>query len=92
MKKILQELYHGKVFGQERNTYETDEAKEKIRSERRYFKFVLSEKDFARFEALEALHKEHSIRKREEIYANAFRLGVMLMCAVFMNDGEEDLK
>jgi len=88
MKKILQELYHGKVFGQERKTYETDEAKEKIRSERRYFAFVLSEKDFARFEALEALHKEHNTRKREEIYANAFRLGVMLMCAVFMSDDE----
>jgi len=88
MKKILRELYHGKVFGQEK-TYETDEAKEKIRSERRYFASVLSEKNFARFEALEALHKEHNIRKREEIYANAFRLGVMLMCAVFMNEEAE---
>jgi len=88
MKKILHELYHGRVLGQERTAYETDEAREKIRSERRHFAFILSDEDFARFEALEALHKEHHTRRREEIYENAFRLGVLLMCAVFTNHEE----
>jgi len=90
MKNLLHKLYHSQALGQERATYETDEAREKIRSERRHFAFVLSEEDFKRFEALEALHKEHHTRRREEIYENAFRLGVTLMCAVFMYGGGGD--
>ena len=93
MKKILHDLYHGRIPGWDSSTSmnaETDATSEKIRSERRYFASIMSVKDFERFKSLEALHGEGHARRYRNTYENAFRLGVMLMCAVFMNDDGED--
>jgi len=92
MKKILHDLYLGRIPGWDsyiQMNSETDETREKIRSERRYFASIMSAKDFERFEALEALHGEGHARRYKNTYTNAFKLGVMLMCAVFMNDDQE---
>ena len=91
MKNILNELQHGRIPGWDSRintrSLETDAIWEKIKAEKHYFSAVLSKSDFERFEKLNSLHKEiHAIRYKK-IYENAFRLGVMLICAVFM--GEE---
>jgi len=57
---------------------ETDEVREKIRSERRYFASVMSAEDFERFKSLESLHGEgHKIRY-SNTFISAFNLGVTL--------------
>ena len=57
---------------------ETDETREKIRCERRYFSSIMSAEDFERFKALEALHGEgHKIRYNN-MFIRAFNLGVTL--------------
>ena len=91
MKKILHDLYHGRIPGWDSRicmNSETDEIREKIRSERRYFASILSAEDFERFKDWEALHREGHARRYMNTYTEAFKLGVMLMCAVFMNDEE----
>jgi len=65
---------------------ETDEMREKIRSERRYFASILSAKDFERFEKLDALHGEGHAIRYENTYINAFKLGALLMCAIFSDN------
>ena len=90
MKNILHDLHNGRIPGWDSRAYfnsETDETREKIRSERRYFASILSAKDFERFEQLEALHGEGHARRYANTYSSAFRIGVMLMCAVFMGEG-----
>jgi len=91
MKKLLQKLYHGRIPGwdSQAHTTETDENREKIQAERRYLMGIMSPKAHASFKKLEALHAQSHARRYENTYTNAFRLGVMLMCAVFMNGDEE---
>jgi len=88
MKKILHDLHHGRIPGWDSisSITETDEFREKTLSERRYFASIMSAEDFERFKAWEALHREGHARRYRNIYTEAFKLGVMLMCAVFMND------
>ena len=63
---------------------ETDEAREKIRGERRYFASIMSAEDFERFKDLEALHGEgHKIRY-SNMFIRAFNLGVTL--TAILND------
>ena len=92
MKKILHDLYHGRIPGWDSaiSTTKNDETREKMLSERQYFASIMSAEDFERFKALEALHRECHERRYRNTYTNAFRLGVMLMCAVFMNDEGAD--
>ena len=92
MTKILHELYHGRLPRGDRsvNGPQLDVTREKILSERRYFASIMSGEDFERFKALEALHRECHDRRYRDTYTNAFKLGVMLMCAVFMNDDIND--
>jgi len=93
MKKILHDLYLGRIPGWDSRISmisETDEARQKIRSERRYFKSILSAEDYERFEALDALHGEGHARRYKSTYTNAFKLGVRLMCAVFMDDAYDE--
>jgi len=94
MKKILHDLYHGRIPGWDSrihsvNDAKSDEFREKTLAERRYLASVLSPKDFERFKTFESLHSKAHARRYHNIYINAFKLGVMLMCAVFMDDGEE---
>ena len=90
MNKMIQDLRHGRIPGWDKQVYsaETDEEREKIRSERQYFASIMSEKDFERFRQLETLHAEGHARRYANTYASAFKLGVMLMCAVF-TDGDD---
>ena len=91
MTKILHDLYHGRFPRGDRsgNTPQIDATREKILNERRYFASVMSDENFERFKALEALHRECHDRRYRNAYTNAFKLGVMLMCALFMNDDED---
>ena len=95
MKKILHDLYHGRIPGWDSsismNSF-TDETRKKTLSERQYFASILSAEDFERFKSLEATHNESHTRRYRNTYTSAFKLGVMLMCAVFMNDDEENRK
>ena len=90
MNKLLQDLYYGRIPGWDSqvHTTETEEDRQKILSERRYFTSLLSAKDLDRYKKLEALHTKSHARRYENTYINAFKLGIMLMCAVFANDGD----
>jgi len=89
MKNILHELYNGRIPGwdsQAHSNIDNDAFYEKVSSENRYFSTIMSKKDFERFKKLHKLHKEnHAIRYRN-VYTKAFRLGVMLMFAVFTGE------
>jgi len=93
MKNILNELYRGRIPGwdsQAHSNNDTNAFHEKLSSERQYFASIMSKKDFQRFRELEKFHKDsHKIRYKN-VYMNAFRLGVMLMCAVFTGEGLEE--
>ena len=90
MNKLLQELYHGRIPGWDSqvHTTPTDETRERILSERRYFTSKMSDKDLERYKKMEALYAECHARRYENVYINAFKLGVLLMCAVF-TDGND---
>jgi len=91
MNKLLQALYHGRIPGWDSqiHTTEIEELRKKILHERKCFTGDLSPKNLARYEKLEALHAESHAKRYENVYINAFRLGVMLMCAVFTDDNKE---
>ena len=92
MNKLLQALYHGRIPGWDSqvHTTEIEELRKKILHERKCFTGDLSPKNLERYKKLEALYAESHARRYENVYTNAFRLGVMLMCAVFANgDGAE---
>ena len=96
MKKLLRELYHGRIPGWDSQIHskpqpQLDEITKKIQRERKHFKNIMSERNFEKFKALEELHAQSHAIRYENAYTNAFRLGAMLMCAVFMNgDGDDD--
>ena len=91
MKKIIHDLYRGRLPGWDnsRSNTESDETREKIVSARKHLISILPADALERFKTLEALHNETHARRYRNTYMKAFRLGVMLMCAVFMNDDEE---
>jgi len=88
MNKMLQNLYHGRIPGWDSQVHfdETDEYRKETQRERKYLLSIMSPKAVESFKKLEALHNESHTRRYENTYINAFRLGVLLMCAVFMND------
>jgi len=93
MKNLLHELYHGRIPGWDSQIYsksELEEITQKIQRERKHFKNIMSERNFDKFRELEALHAESHAIRYEYVYTNAFRLGVMLMCAVFMGGDGTD--
>jgi len=93
MKNILHELYYGRIPGWDsaaHSSFDSNAFHERLSSERQYFASIMSKKDFARFRELEKFHKDsHKIRYRN-VYMNAFRLGAMLMSAVFTGEGLEN--
>ena len=93
MNKMLEKLYHGRIPGWDSQIHynETDEFRQQSLKERKYLLSIMSPKAVESFKKLEALHSESHARRYENTYINAFRLGVLLMCAVFMNENEEDL-
>ena len=89
MKNILHELFHGRVFGRSGHdpaNPKTDELTQKIKREQQYFASIMSDANFKRFKKLGHLHcKRHSLQYMDT-FVNAFKLGAMLMCEVFMGD------
>jgi len=90
MKNLLHELYKGRIPGWDSQVHspESDEILKMIRHERKHFKNIMSDRNFEKFKELEALHGEFHARHYENVYTSAFKLGVMLMCAVFMSEQE----
>ena len=92
MNKILLDLYWGRVSATERKTTFTDEEVaiyKEIEEERQYFSFSMSAADYERLEAYE--NRLDKVREISDIstFNYAFRLGVMLMHAVFMGEVTE---
>lgn len=93
MKNILHSLCHGRVPGWHKSSSADAKSKiltQKIESERAYFASVLSAEDFKKFRKLEKLHKKYNSIKYIDTYINAFKMGAMLMCAVFGGENEND--
>ena len=91
MRAIFTSLYSGDFSAFERKVPRTAENKalyKKIDSETRYFTQKMSFDDVQRFQQLENLFLESSNYEQEEAFAYGFRLATMLICAVFVGDGE----
>jgi len=88
MNKVLQDLYHGRIPGWDSQVH-TEECRKKIVDERKHLMSLMSPKAVESFKKLEALHYECHAKGYENNYANAFKMGVLLMCAVFSGDGDE---
>ena len=88
MKKLLHELYKGRIPGWDSQVHstETDENRQKALDERKYLLSIMSPKAVESFRKLETLHYENHAQRYENVYTNAFRLGVLLMCAVFTSN------
>ena len=91
MNETLKDLYFERMSKSRAHiTPEENDIHKKIQTERRYFSEVLSESDKQRLNELEALHGQlHSF---EDMYTFkcAFRMGVMMMCDVFMGEETEE--
>ena len=92
MNKLLQALYHGRIPGWDSQIHsaKTDEHHERILNERKYYTSKMSHAELERYKKLEALYAECHARRYENVYINAFKLGVMLMCAVFTDDDDKE--
>jgi len=96
MNNILQELYFGNVPGWERHANSSAEEQavnKNIDAEKRYFSGVMSEEDCKRLTALDDMYRRSNSFENMRTFNSAFRLGVMLMCDVFMGEvkNEESL-
>lgn len=91
MRSILHDFYNGRFTAWERRLIRTAEnisINNKVEDEKRYFMHKMSLDDCQRFEALESLYSHSSDYEQEDAFAYGFKLGTMLMCAVFMGEGE----
>jgi len=89
MRNILHDLYNGKFSAWERRPVRTEESKalnRKIEDEKRYFMQKMSLDDCQRFEALEAMYCQVSDFEQADAFAYGFRLAIMLILSVFMED------
>ncbi|MCL2851883.1 MAG: hypothetical protein FWE20_02440 [Defluviitaleaceae bacterium] len=94
-KNILRSLFNGEFSAWERRPIRTEENKtvhRKIEDENRYFIQKMSIDDGERFQKLENLYTYSNEFEQEDAFAYGFRLAAMLMCAVFMSDGEPTSK
>jgi len=95
LSEILSQLYFGHVPGWESHAHSTAEQRavnEKIDTEMKYFSGLMSasEDDCKRLDAFDDLYKQSCSIENMHSFKFAFRLGVLLMCAVFMGeDGAE---
>jgi hypothetical protein len=91
MSDILIDLYYGRISGWERHRLRTTEEKtvnRKIEAEKRYFIEKMSLDDCKRFQELENLYTQAHGFDEIDAYRYGFKLGVMLMSAVFTGEGE----
>ena len=90
MRNILQDLYFGRLSGWERRPSRTAEFKainRKIAAEKTYFTEQMSVDDCERFEALENLYTQSHQADEADAFCLGFRLGAMIIGAVFMDEG-----
>jgi hypothetical protein len=93
MRKILNDLYHGRYNAWEHRPSRTDETRainQKIEDEKRYFSQKMSLDDFQRLQALENLYTEANNFEQVNAFTYGFKLGTMLMCDVFMDENESN--
>ena len=93
LKDILHKLYFGQVSRWEcraNRSVEENNIENKIKSEKKYFKETLSDEDYKRLNELESFQSD--IRGFEDMrtFNYAFRMGAMLMCAVFFGEEAEN--
>jgi len=92
MENILHSLCNGHLPGWHRHRSGIEKTKaltQKIEKEQQYFASILSDDDFKRFKKLDHLHGKRNAIKYMDTYINAFKMGAMLMCAVFMGEESE---
>ena len=92
MKNILHELYFGRVSRWERRVNRTAEemaVENKIQAEKKHFSQVFSDENYKRLNELEKLYGQFRDFEDMRTFNYAFRLGAMLMCAVFSEEDEE---
>ena len=90
MKDILHQLYYGRISGWERRPVRTPAeiaVNKNIEAEKRYFETKMSNDDFQRLQALENLYMQAHEYDEIDTYTYGFKMGVMLMCTVFADDG-----
>jgi len=69
-------------------TEENKAINHKIEDEKRHFIQKMSIDDCERFQKLENLYSHSNEFEQEDAFAYGFKLATMLICAVFMSDGE----
>jgi len=92
MKNILHELYFGRVSRWERRVNRTNEelaVENKIQNEKKHFSQILSDEEYKRLNELEKLYGQFRDFDDMRTFHYAFRLGVMIMFAVFSGEDEE---
>jgi len=87
MNKVLQDLYRGRIPGWDSQIHSTgtEEIRKKTLVERKRLMSLMSPKAVESFKRFEALHYEYHAQRYENVYTNTFKMGVLLMCAVFMS-------
>ena len=93
MSSILEDIYNGRVSRWEQRVNRTAEetaVENQIQAEKKYFEKTMTADDYKRLNELETLYGEFRSFDDMRTFKYAFRLGVMIMCAVFI--GEEDEK
>jgi len=91
MKNILHDLYDGRFCAYERQPVRTAEniaTHRKIEDEKRYFIQKMSLDDCKRFEELECLYMQTNDFEQKDAFSYGFKLGTMLMCAVFTDENK----
>ena len=91
MRRVFNDLYHGRFRAWERRPHRTEENKavnRKIEDEKRYFIQKMSIDDCQRFQALEDLYTQASDFEQIDAFACGFKQGAIIMCAIFMNEDE----
>jgi len=90
-RNILHNLYNGEFKAWERRPVRTAESiaiSRKIENEQRYFMQKMSLDDCKRFQELEDLYHSSSHFEQMDAFSYGFKLGTILMCAVYLDDGE----
>ena len=85
MRNILYDLYSSWEHHPVQNS-EYDEINYKIITEMEYFKNNMKSDDSLRLEALECLFTQAGEYEQADVFVAGFKLGVMIMCAVFNDD------
>ena len=85
MRNILYDLYSKWEHHPTQNS-EFDEINSKIIAEMEHFKSIMNPDDCLRLDELECLYTQAGEYEQADVFVEGFKLGVMIMCAVFNDD------